>query len=955
MNAEILKTFLDEAQSSVPLMREGIAVYEREGAESASELQTVRRHAHAIKGAASSCGQTEISEIAGEIESGLKPIISHKSPLSEAQTNELLSRILVLQSHLNDLRKQVETEGSEQISDSWGEAKDNTNTKTSASVPDFEIDAEMLEIFAAEAEDLLSNIRINLSILQTSPDNHSALLEIRRSSHTLKGSAGIIGLLKLSSLAHRVEDLLDFLSENNIGGNREIFEILQTAFDCLSSLAAGDDSVSLNRKIEHFYSNFDQLWSRLQADHAHPFPQENLPHEHQNNISQLVDLTVTVDEQQIETNLETPQTITILPSNAAASPTTHSIAAASRPATRVSLDRLNDLFNLAGEMVVTRSVFEQRLNDLEQQIREMRCATQRLRSSTDKLEIEFEAGAPVASSGAIGTADIFQSFSSASGFDDLEFDRYTEFHQITRELTEVASDTLSIKNGLDNLFDNLSSLFDNQRRLIEGMQGNLLRLRMISFGSLAPRLQRTVQVTAKGEEKEVELIIENEGLEIDAEILDAVVEPLLHLLRNAVAHGIETPETRLATGKSEKGIIRLQAYSEGTHVVFSITDDGRGISVTDLKKKAVLAGFVSAAEAEAMSDEEAFSLVFLPGLSTAQEINQVSGRGVGMNVVKTNITRRNGTIAIQSEAGHGAIFTIRLPVSLAVTRSLLASSGGQAFAFSLHQVKQFAEIYAEDFQNSLTSKIIVLNGISYSFYHLNELLGSPVQSAAEDVPVQVLIIKTPETTCALAVERVLKTEELVIKPLGSMFKNLPQFNGAAILGDGAVVPVVDLSWLIKKEFEKRKRGVDADLLKQASQKISQPAKESGEFSVLIVDDSPSVRLINSNLMKSAGWSPVSGKDGLDALEVLQEIISGSKKLPNIILTDVEMPRMDGFELLATLKRQPSLKHIPVIMITSRSGEKHHRRAVELGVDEYLTKPYEAATLIAKIKSLTDQK
>ncbi|HRH42567.1 MAG TPA: response regulator [Pyrinomonadaceae bacterium] len=610
---------------------------------------------------------------------------------------------------------------------------------------------------------------------------------------------------------------------------------------------------------------------------------------------------------------------------------------------RASIERLDDLVKAVSEMVISRSIFEQRLFELEQQIQELKHTNNRLRRSTNKLEVDFEARA-------LGNSDFsLPSFSfnkqtaknftnnKLSEFDLLEFDQYTEFHQTTRELIETTGDTSAIHNDLENILSNLGLLFESQRHLIDEMQENLLRLRMVSLSSISMRLQRAIRVTASDEKKLVELNIENENIEIDTQILDAFVEPLIHLLRNAVAHGIEPPETRKLLGKSEKGTVTLKAYSEGTHIVFAISDDGRGISPNSLKEEAVRLRFITPKEAKKMSDEEAFSLIFLPGLSTAEDVNEISGRGVGMNIVKSIISRRNGDIFISSEPQKGTTFTVRLPMSLAVTRVLLVKSNQQTFAFPLKLVKQVVEVSPNELETIIHEKKIVREGKSYKFFHFNELIKVPVSAKTPNNRISLLLLETPDKPCALLVDQIIKPEEVVIKPLGNLLRNVPDIIGATILGDGSIVPVLDLIHLLKRK-------------PNSTEKVKPlPIKAKSEISVLIVDDSPSVRQINSNLVKNAGWQPILARDGLEALEVIQSF----QELPDIILTDVEMPKMDGYEFLASLKRQENLRSIPVIMITSRSSEKHRRKAFDLGVSEYLTKPFEEWVLIENIKQLVN--
>ncbi|HLM03499.1 MAG TPA: response regulator, partial [Pyrinomonadaceae bacterium] len=627
-------------------------------------------------------------------------------------------------------------------------------------------------------------------------------------------------------------------------------------------------------------------------------------------------------------------------------------AGQNRAVIRVSLEKFDDLVKLVSEMVVSRSAFEQRLANLKRQVEELRHSTRRLQRLSGKIETDFGAPGgsahfppPPSSSSSYNFAKTpiypFDDPSTAE-FDLLEFDRYTEFNQVARELIETTSDASSINGELDNLVANLSLLFDTQRSLFDEMQDKLIRLRMVPLATLEGRLRRTVRVAADEDGKRVDLTTECDNLEIDSEILHVIVEPLLHLLRNAVAHGIETAETRRLLRKPEKGLITLRAYSEGTHIIITVTDDGRGIDAVALKKKAAGLGFISPAEAAAMTEEQAFSLIFLPGLSTAATVSQVSGRGVGMNVVKSSIMRQQGSISVKSVPQKGTSFTLRVPTAIAITRVLLVKSAGQTFAFPLKIVRRVTEISQKDFECARRENSLGVSGKNYAVAHLNELLGLPVQAASPEARVLLLLIESSENPYALAIEQILKPEEIVIKPLGNPLKSVPEFLGATILGDGSVVPVLDLIPLLQKNAARMRRRRPPPI---------ESRKPKTEVSVMIVDDSPSVRQINSKIVKNAGWQVMIAKDGLEAIEML----AADAELPDVILTDVEMPRMDGYELLATLKRQERLRRIPVVMITSRGGDKHRRKAFDLGVSEYLTKPYEDNVLLDKIKTLANLK
>ncbi|MGI8669825.1 MAG: hybrid sensor histidine kinase/response regulator [Aridibacter sp.] len=934
MDSKILKGFIDETENYLPTIRGGILLCSRKEGSCKEELTASINGLHKIRTSAEDVGLDEIGKTAGELEQSLEFTVREENSLSDTKAREYLDLLVKLETFISELKfgmDEFEFDASSFIEKSFANFEPNKNIPEQEIIEetkkesfedfgDFEIDDEMLEIFAMEAEDHLKNIGQNLEILEKDVNNTEALLEIRRSSHTLKGSAGIVGLKQLSNLAHRVEDLLDYISENKIESNEEIFNLLLAATDCLNDITNGEKSPEFDDKLGKLHGKFDYLLRHLEKeDVAEASKPLNLP-----GIEPKIEKTI---EPVIGQKFPSP--------------------AQSRSIVRVSLEKLDDLVKLVSEMVFSRSVFEQRLFELEKQIEELQLTTRRLQRSTGKLETDFEAGMMGNNSfSSYGNVqpNRFNSFGynpekspDTPEFDTLEFDRYTDFHQTTRELLESTGDTFAINSELDTLYSFLELLFDNQKRLIDEMQDKLLSLRMVSFGTLSARLQRTVRVTAEEERKSADLSITGENIEVDTQILDSLVEPLLHLLRNAVAHGIEPPETRRLLGKEENGKISLKVYNEGTHIILTVSDDGRGISKTALKEKAVSLGLISSKKSEKMTDEDALSLVFLPGLTTAEEISQVSGRGVGMNIVKTNISRQQGTISIDSIPQKGTTFTIRIPMALAVTRSLLVQANGQKFAFPIKLVKHISEISPAALEKAQREKTIRLGDVTYAVSHLNELLGLPVTKNFYENDFPLMILDTVKKPCALIVDKIIKPEEIVIKPLGKPLEDLPDLLGATILGDGSVVPVLDLAYLLDEQKPESK---------YTKSFIPEPQKT--QLNILIVDDSPSVRHINSRLVTNNGWNPIIAKDGLEALEFLQT----ANNLPDIILTDVEMPQMDGYELLASLKRNQILRKIPVVMITSRAGDKHRRKAFELGVSEYLTKPYEDLKLVEIIRMLT---
>ena len=906
IDQDIIFNVLEEAVSCLPAIREGIARF-RENSADNHPIESAAREAQSIKGAASMIDQMDVYEAAKHLEAELKKCVGG-APLDEAteilfasRLDEIEKLLLEKKASLSQLPATGDEKPAEEII--------MRATERLSLEEDFEADPETLEVFSQEADDLLLNINEQLAVLARAPGSYEALMEVRRSAHTLKGSAAIIGMKGLSSLAHRMEDLLDLLTEHKLDLSSEVHLLLTASADSLAALAHGESGDELRSAIAGLYLRYEGVMSSLQDQKASPPPLE------------AADISIPPEE--IKDEIEGFSAEEKHPRN---------------PVIRISIERLDDLMRLFSEVMQSRATIDQRLADMEKQVQELQHSTDRLRQASGKLEIDFEAGMLRSTSsrtGSFSTASVITSGGRAGEFDELEFDRYTEFHQVTRQLVETGSDVASINIEMESLLTNLESVFTGQRHLVDEIHKRLMQFRMISFDSLTRRLQRTVRITAEQEEKLIELTIEGGELEVDTQILDSLIEPLLHILRNAVSHGIEAPDTRKLLGKFEHGLIRLRLSQEGTFVVLSVSDDGRGIQISDLREKALKNGFVTGTELAAMTDEEVLSLVFLPGLSTATEVSEVSGRGVGMNIVKESLARYQGTVSVASELQNGTTFTMRVPMALSAMHALLVRAGEEIYAFPLNLVKQVVEISYQELEKARNEKSISLGGASYSLEHLNDLLSFPEARRNEGSSVSVLLLKSAEAACALVVDELLPPQEIVLKPLCFPLQNSPGLLGASILGDGKVVPVLDLTHLLHQT----KRKPIADV---------KPKTRSAR-SVMIVDDSPSVRRIMSAVVSGAGWEVIAAKDGMEAFEILQN----AHDLPKVILTDVEMPRMDGYELLATLKRHDALKRIPVIIITSRAGEKHRRKALDLGVSDYVTKPYEDSALIGIIKRLAD--
>lgn len=763
------------------------------------------------------------------------------------------------------------------------------------STEEFEIDAELLEIFSGEADELLTSIDQCLEKLVVNPKDTESLWEIRRNAHTFKGAAGIVGLTSASKIAHRVEDLLDHFAEKEAGSGLPILELLQNAAKYLRSMTTVDDEQPSGENIRQLYLEFDAALSHIG--------------EAQVNLA------------------DAP-----LPTEKAA-PTGAGEAITSgdqkRSIIRVPLEKLDDLEAALHDLVVAGSAIERRLVDLEQQIRDLHNTTSRLQSTSGKIENSFEANML----GRDRVLDLSAPSSTADDqFDALEFDRYTEFHQNTRVLAETASDSFAINTSLDAIHSGLETLFDRQKRDLKSIKDALLRIRMVEFKTIKTRLQRTARVAAEELGREVEILLTNEAAKLDTQMLDLLSEPLMHLIRNAVVHGIEPPEIRRLFGKPETGKITVSLGNETTHLVLTVSDDGSGIAASQIKEKAVSSGVLTKSQADYMTEQQALRLIFEPGLTTAEKLSMSAGRGVGMSIVKAGIEASGGSVDVESRPQSGTRFIVRLPLKMAMVNAVVLRANDQYLAIPSEQVLEIT------YRSQCSIKVVdgihflISNGGPYRIHDTFEsLYGRPNKATTDDKTV--IIVETVSGRVALTIDEVLRTEELALKTLGRPLDRLRGILGVAITGNDEIIPILNVSELVSRPQ------------KIENSKETAVAVETKTQTVLIVDDSPSVRHMTSKVVEHAGWHAATARDGVEALE----FIGDGNEPPMMILTDIEMPRMDGFELIRSLKADEKLSSIPVVVITSRSGEKHRGIAEELGIDKFLSKPFNENELIAAIK------
>jgi chemosensory pili system protein ChpA (sensor histidine kinase/response regulator) len=624
---------------------------------------------------------------------------------------------------------------------------------------------------------------------------------------------------------------------------------------------------------------------------------------------------------------------------------------------RLPFERIDSLVRLASELLVERSTLEQAHRDLQRQTGELTFTLRRLRGLVDRLESGAEAAAllgvrtsaaGVFAGGGLPGSGLAAGELAGEEFDALEMDRYTELHVLARGLAEVVSDAETAGAELTVTASDLDGVLVRQRRLVRDLQDGLLRLRTVPLATLAGRLHRTARVAAERSGKQVELTFEGEAVELDKGLLEAITDSFLHLVRNAVAHGIETPGARRALGKPERGQVRVTGRIRGGLAVLTIADDGAGIDVAAVRSAAVVRGLLSPEAADTLTDDEARTLIFLPGFSTAATVSEIAGRGVGLDVVQSKVESLRGALALDSEPGRGTRVTLRLPLVLTVLRCLFVRVAGQPFALPAAAVLRVERIERSDLRRPDAGRgseqgseepILVSLGEPLPVRALADVLGLPAGETI-DRPLA-LVVDCGEHRAVFLADQLLESREVVVKPLGPLLGRVAGLAGATLLGDGTVVPILDPAALPNPADRAAAAPPEAP-------GAGAGAFDSGPLQVLIVDDSLSVRRVLSNLALKAGWIPHTARDGREALEALQQL----PRVPDAILLDIEMPRMDGFELAATLRALPTFARVPIILLTSRSGTKHRDKALGLGVSEYLVKPFDPPVLLGLVERLT---
>jgi len=942
IDPELLEIFLEEAQELIESISTSLLEWQKDR-NNLLQVAELQRDLHTFKGGARMAEINAIGDLAHELEELYEGL-----SLGRLTVNDQLFDLLVLcHDRLEDMVLTLVSGSSAksapelitaielfiageslELPDTTIEATPvdvNKQPEVAADQPEsiavtdmaIEADAEVAEIFMDEAEELMAELDDVIQKWQEEPSNSEHNEAIQRVLHTLKGGAFMAGLKEIGELAHHMESELQSRLVGKQSADAQLFTSLHSQYDFIASRI---DSVV--------------LWLKQGA-------QEGALLESPVITAPAPIAQITGEATQSAADSEGSASSNVVPLRAI---TDAQKATAQEDASRrsqpqemikVPAELLDGLVNLAGETSISRGRLENQVTDFAFTLEEMDATLDRLKDQLRRLDIETEAQV------------LFRQERhgpSYEDFDPLEMDRYSQLQQLSRSLVESASDLMDLKSTLLDKTRDAETLLLQQSRVNTELQEGLMKTRMVPFSRLVPRLRRIVRQVSQELGKQVELQVNNAEGEMDRSVLERLISPLEHMLRNAVDHGLESDEGRRSAGKPEVGSISLSLFRDGGDVVLKLIDDGAGINLSAVREKAIERGLLLANEQ--ISDQELLQFILHAGFSTAQKVTQISGRGVGMDVVNSEIKQVGGSITINSVQGKGSEFIIRLPFTVSVNRALMTKVGDSLFAIPLNSIEGIVRISVDSLQElyKQDKPVYQYAGRDYPLEYLGTLLRDDAQVRLPEgnTSMPVVLVRGGQPA-AVQVDTLMGSREIVVKALGPQFSSVVGVSGGTILGDGSVVIILDLPNMMRHVHSLEYKEHIA--IEHEEEAHLQHLLEDSVTSVLVVDDSVTVRKVTTRLLERHGMEVRTAKDGVDAMEILQDY------RPDVMLLDIEMPRMDGFEVATQMRHDSRLKEVPIIMITSRTGDKHKERAMSIGVTDYMGKPFQEEKLLGSINTI----
>jgi chemosensory pili system protein ChpA (sensor histidine kinase/response regulator) len=807
---------------------------------------------------------------------------------------------------------------------------------------DDEVPKEVLDFFVPEAEE---HLHIATQCLLTLESNPSAeeIHRLFRSIHTIKGSAAQVGLRRLSTMAHRLEDLIGQLRDGAMTPSAEIVEACLQTIDVLRKFLQQDWASD-----EELHAAVSPLLARIT---------EWIPAEQSDEITETPHAAITPASQ-----------TEVVPASSAIETSAAPAAAriVSAKSVRISLQRLDQMMNGVGELVINRTRLVGRMAELKKLVEVLGLARHRLTNKVSEFQDKYEFNQ-------IGRG-IFDGNSSTqqrtdengnritppagangSEFSELEMDRYDDVNILARSLAEISADVSEVVSQLGGFVGRVGMDINEFTKLAHHLQDGLTQARMVPIGNLYTRLSRTARDAAKVCGKPVELIEEGAETQLDNNIVQQITDPLIHLVRNAVAHGIESAEDRERAGKPARGRITVRAFHRGNQVHIEIEDDGRGLDYERIYQCAVQAGLISASDSDRPTERELRAFLFHPGFTTAAAKNEIAGRGVGLDVVRNNVHALNGEIEIRSVAGMGTCFAVKVPLTLIISQALFIRSGATTLAMPLAVVEEIRRVRPEEIEDVGGKLLTKVRGIVTEVIRLDTALGlAPLEPINGFF--RMIVVHVVGRQVGVIVEEVLGKDEVVIKNLGEYLRRVKLFPGATISSDGSLILLLDVNRLVAGDTSERNIVVPsasaarvfapgAAAIASGSIPAAVVDELRGEKVVVVADDSISVRKFVGRMLEKAGYRVKLASDGLEASEIIAQLGC------HMLVTDIEMPRMNGYELMTHLRQDASTRRIPVLVVTSRAGAKHRDRAMKEGAASFLTKPVQEDQLLSVVEEL----
>ncbi|KAB0654081.1 response regulator [Acinetobacter bohemicus] len=948
-DTDLLEIFLEEAEELLVGIDQDLNTWAKDQTNTAS-LNNLMRYLHTLKGGANMIQATHIGLISHELESIYERVIRKQIEV----TPQLVSIVRLVQDDVTD-RIQIirennidyagresieilrniqeiaqgksvgvatietvaaEADTSEVEVETFAVELETEQEPVVANVEHFESPEESIrliaeETFLEEAEEILESTDEFLTKWIEQRSDRSLLLQLQRAAHSLKGGARMVENEPVAAISYQLETTFEQFAVHHFNSNAYDL-LLQTTFSWLKQAI-----------FERDYSNFDSLRLSLES-------------------IELVNVTAQLPNRVTQANsLSTPKIFEFIQGDGTEPPAmlgewgSSSQQDNTNEMIRISADLVEKMIDLSGENAINRSRIEMDLGQIGNTLNEMELAMKRLADQLRRMEGELESQI-IAKHGSEN--------SRYADFDPLEMDQYSSLNQLSKSLAESASDLVDFKRTLADKIRDAEGLLLQQSRIQAEIQESLMRTRLVPFSRLLPRLQRIVRQTSSTLNRPTELIVNNTEGELDRTILERLVTPFEHMLRNAIDHGIEDTEQRQQAKKTAVGQIELNISRQGTDVLVSFSDDGKGIDEAKIQEKALNLGLIKADQF--LDKQEILQLIFHPGFSTAKEVTQISGRGVGLDVVQSEIKALGGHVSVDSNLGEGTTFTIRVPTTVSVSDALMVKAGDQQFAISLAQIDRIVRIAPSTLEAYFNSKddFFKIDNTNYKLRYLSEFVSNQplprLSNIAHSLPV-LLIKGNNGQTIALLVDQLIGSRaQIVVKPIGQQFSSVGVVAGATILGNGQVCLILE-GQNIARQIQATQR------IKHISDSRDLLRHNNARRLIMIVDDSVTVRKVTSRLLERQGYDVVTAKDGVDAIEQLENV------KPDLMLLDIEMPRMDGFEVTNLVRHHDVHQDLPIIMITSRTGEKHRERAFSLGVTHYMGKPFQEAELLSNVENFLE--